>query len=125
MSAVDVRGIVDYHEDSMTMLNRTLSLPTRRRPTPPGKILAREFLGPLNITQAAFAKHIGITAARLSEIIRGKRAVSIDTAIRFERALGFAADSWLRMQLAVDMYDAQHGPTAKALARIKPLKPAA
>jgi addiction module HigA family antidote len=107
------------------MHNRRLSLPTNRRPTPPGEILLREFLEPLGVTQLAFAKHIGITPARLSEIIHGKRAVSIDTAIRFERALGFRADSWLRMQLAVDMYDAQHGPLAKALARIKPLRPAA
>lgn len=107
------------------MHNRPLSLPTNRRPTSPGEILLREFLEPLGVTQLAFAKHIGITTARLSEIIHGKRAVSIDTAIRFERALGFRAESWLRMQLAVDMYDAQHGPRAKALARIKPLRPAA
>ena len=107
------------------MLNRPLSLPTNRRPTLPGEILLREFLEPLGMTQVAFAKHIRISTARLSEIIHGKRAVSIDTAIRFERALGFSADSWLRMQLAVDMYDAQHGPIAKALARIKPLRPAA
>jgi addiction module HigA family antidote len=107
------------------MLNRPRSLPTNRRPIPPGEILLREFLEPLGMTQAAFAKHIGVSTARLSEIIHGKRAVSIDTAIRFERALGFSADSWLRMQLAVDMYDAQHGPVAKALARIKRLRPAA
>ncbi len=106
-------------------MNRSLTIPTNRRPTPPGEILLREFLEPLEITQAAFAKHIGITAARLSEIIHGKRAVTIDTAIRFERALGFSADSWLRMQLTVDMYDAQRGPTAKALARIKPVRRAA
>jgi antitoxin HigA-1 len=107
------------------MRNRPLSIPTHRRPTPPGEILLREFLQPLGITQAAFAKHIGITTARLSEIVHGKRAVTIDTAIRFERALGFSAESWLRMQLAVDMYDAQHGPSAKALAGIKRLRRAA
>jgi antitoxin HigA-1 len=107
------------------MLSRPLSLPTNRRPIPPGEILLREFLDPLGITQVAFAKHIGISAARLSEIIHGKRAVSIDTAIRLERSLGFSAESWLRMQLAVDMYDAQHGPVARKLARIKRLRPAA
>lgn len=106
-------------------MHRPLSLPTHRRPTPPGEILLREFLEPLGMTQLAFAKHIGITPARLSEIIHGKRAISIDTAMRFERALGFSADSWLRMQLAVEMYDAQHGPAAKALARIKPVRRAA
>jgi addiction module HigA family antidote len=87
----------------------------------PGEILLREFLQPLRITQSAFAKHIGITNARLSEIIHGKRPVTMDSALRFERALGFSAESWMRMQMTVDMYDAIHGPVGKAVARIKPL----
>ncbi|MDB5071436.1 MAG: hypothetical protein JWM87_2547 [Candidatus Eremiobacteraeota bacterium] len=86
------------------MLNHPLSLPTNRRPIPPGEILVREFLEPLGMTQVAFAKHIGISTARLSEIIHGKRAVSIDTAIRFERALGIQRGFVVAyMQLAVDI----------------------
>jgi addiction module HigA family antidote len=102
-------------------MNRPLTIPTRRRPVTPGEILLREFLQPLRITQSAFAKHIGITNARLSEIIHGKRPVTMDSALRFERALGFSAESWMRMQMTVDMYDAIHGPVGKAVARIKPL----
>lgn len=98
------------------------AIPTNRRPTPPGEILLREFLEPLGITQAAFAKRISITAARLSEIIHDKRPVTMDSALRFERALGLSAESWLRMQLAVDMYDALHGPAAKSVASIKPFR---
>src|ERR1035441_963651 len=101
-------------------MNRPLTIPTHRRPTSPGSILLREFLEPLGITQSAFAKHVGITTARLSEIIHGKRPVTMDSALRFERALGFSAESWLRMQLTLDMYDALHGPAAKSVARIKP-----
>jgi addiction module HigA family antidote len=67
-------------------MNRPLSIPNHRRPTPPGEILLREFLEPLGITQSAFAKHIGITNARLSEIIHGKRPVTLDSALSFERA---------------------------------------
>jgi addiction module HigA family antidote len=63
-------------------MNRPLTIPTRRRPTPPGEILLREFLEPLGITQSAFAKHIGVTNARLSEIIHGKRPVTMDSALR-------------------------------------------
>jgi addiction module HigA family antidote len=100
-----------------------INIPTNRRPTSPGEILFHEFLDPLGITQAAFAKHVGITSARLSEIIHGKRAVTMDTALRFERALGFSAEAWMRMQLAVDMYDATHGPIAKAVSRIKLIRP--
>jgi addiction module HigA family antidote len=73
----------------------------------------------LGITQSAFAKHIGVTNARLSEIIHGKRPVTMDSALRFERALGFSAESWIRMQLTVDMYDAMHGRIGKSVGRIR------
>jgi len=102
-------------------MNRPLSIPTHRRPTPPGEILLREFLEPLGITQSAFAKHIGVTSARLSEIIHGKRPVTMDSALRFERALGFSAESWMRMQMTVDMYDAMHGRLGKSVGRITPI----
>jgi addiction module HigA family antidote len=73
----------------------------------------------LGITQSAFAKHIGVTNARPSEIIHGKRPVTMDSALRFERALGFSAESWIRMQLTVDMYDAMHGRIGKSVGRIR------
>jgi antitoxin HigA-1 len=103
-------------------MNRPLTIPAHRRPVPPGEILLREFLEPHQITQAAFAKRIGVTAARLSEIIHGKRPITMDTALRLERALGMKAESWLRMQLTVDMYDALHSPAARVVANIKPVK---
>ena len=102
-------------------MNRPLTIPANRRPTPPGEILLREFLEPLGLTQTAFAKHIGITNARLSEIIHGKRPVTMDSALRFERALGLRAESWMRMQMAIDLYDAMHGRAAKTMSRIKPI----
>jgi addiction module HigA family antidote len=103
-------------------MSRLFATAKKRRPTPPGEILLREFLEPLKITQSAFAKHVGMTNARLSEIIHGKRPVTMDSALRFERALGFSAESWMRMQLTLDMYDALHGPAGKAVNRIKPLR---
>jgi addiction module HigA family antidote len=102
-------------------MHRPLTIPTSRRPTAPGSILLREFLEPLGITQSAFAKHIGVTNARLSEIIHGKRPVTMDSALRFERALGFSAEAWMRMQLTLDMFDALHGRAGKAVERIKPI----
>jgi plasmid maintenance system antidote protein VapI len=66
-------------------------------------------------------KRIGVTAARLSEIIHAKRPVTMDTALRLERALGMKAESWLRMQLTLDMFDALHGPVARSVASIKPI----
>jgi plasmid maintenance system antidote protein VapI len=50
--------------------------------------------------------------------------VTMDSALRFERALGFSAESWMRMQLTLDMYDAMHGQVGKAVGRIKPISQA-
>lgn len=96
-------------------------IPTHRRPTSPGELLLRDFLEPLGITQTAFAKRLGITHHRLNEIIRGRRGVSTDTALRLERVLGPSAGFWLNAQQAVDLYDALHSPAAKAIAKLKPL----
>jgi plasmid maintenance system antidote protein VapI len=45
----------------------------------------------------------------------------MDSALRFERALGFSAESWMRMQLTLDLYDALHSRAGKAVGRIKPI----
>ncbi len=97
-------------------------IPTHRRPTPPGEILRREFLEPLGITQIGFAKRLGITHHRLNEIIRGKRGVTTDTALRLARVLGTTPDLWLNMQQAVDLYDATHSSASKEIARLEPLR---
>ena len=103
------------------MIVTKIPLPTKRRPNTPGEILVEEFLKPLAISQTKFAKHIGISYVRLNEIVNGKRSVTPDTALRFERALGMPADFWLNLQHAVDMWDTLHSPAAKAIAKIKPL----
>lgn len=97
-------------------------LPTNRRPTPPGEILLREFLKPLAISQTEFARRLGVTHHRLNEIIRGKRAISTDTALRLSRVLGTTPDLWLNMQQAIDLYDAMRSSLSKDLARLEPLR---
>ena len=96
-------------------------LPTHRRPTTPGEMLVEEFLKPLKISQTDFAKQIRVSQPRLNEIIKGKRAITPDTALRLERVLGTSAGSWLNMQLILDLYDAQHSGGAKEYVRLKPL----
>jgi len=73
-------------------------IPKRRTPTSPGEILAEEFLGPLGMTQTAFAKHIGVSVRRVNEIVRGRRAVSPETAQLFAAALGTSAEFWMSAQ---------------------------
>ncbi|OGV70211.1 MAG: addiction module antidote protein, HigA family [Lentisphaerae bacterium RIFOXYB12_FULL_65_16] len=63
-------------------------IPKHRMPTSPGEILAEEFLAPLGITQTALARHIGVPVRRVNEIVRGKRAISPETAQLLAAALG-------------------------------------
>ncbi len=103
----------------------TLLIPAHRRPTTPGEMLVAGFLGPLGITQTAFAAAIGVSYPRLNEIVNGKRSVTPDTAIRFAKALGTTPDFWLNGQHVLDLYDALRGKNADDLAKIKPLVPPA
>lgn len=102
-----------------------LPVPSHQRPPTPGDILLYDFLEPLSVSQLDFAKRIGVTPARLNEIIKGKRAVTPDTALRFERALGTSAAFWLNLQQIVDLFDAMNSEAAKSIKKIKPLKRAA
>jgi len=78
-------------------------IPEHRRPTSPGEILAEEFLRPLGLTQTALARHIGVPVRRVNEIVRGKRAVSPETAQLFAAALGTSAEFWMNAQSSHDL----------------------
>ena len=80
-------------------------LPRHRRPTPPGEILRYEFLEPLGMTQKELAEALGITRVRLSEIIRGKRAITPDTAFRLARFFNTSPEFWLGLQTDVSLWD--------------------
>jgi antitoxin HigA-1 len=80
-------------------------LPRKRRPTPPGEILALEFMAPLGLTQKKLAEQLGIPRVRISEIIRGRRAISPDTACRLARFFDTTPDFWLGLQIDVILWD--------------------
>lgn len=73
-------------------------------PVTPGEILLEEFLKPLGITQQDFAAHLGWTTTKLNQIIRGKRAITPNTALMLEDALGMSADFWMNAQRACDLW---------------------
>jgi len=99
-------------------------LPQNRRPTPPGEILRYEFFEPLGLSQAALAEALGITRVRLSEILRGKRSITPDTALRLARFFGTTPEFWLGLQMDLDLWETwqAHGEKYNS---IKPLKDAA
>jgi addiction module HigA family antidote len=80
-------------------------LPHNRRPTPPGEILRYEFLEPWGLSQKELAEALGITRVRLSEIIRGKRSITPDTAFRLARYFDTTPEFWLGLQTDVNLWD--------------------
>ena len=97
-------------------------LPAQRPPTHPGEMLLEEFLKPLGISQSAFAVRLGVSFPRLNEIIRGKRSVTPDTALRLAHVLGMSADFWLGLQQDWDLWHALRSGKARAIARLEPLR---
>ena len=96
-------------------------LPWNRPPTHPGEMLLEEFLKPLGISQSEFALRLGVSVPRLNGIIRGKRGVTPDTALRLARVLGMSADFWLGLQLDWDLWHAMRGANAAEIEQLEPV----
>jgi addiction module HigA family antidote len=64
----------------------------------PGEILKEEFLIPMGITAYRLSKSIGIPQTRTSQIIKGKRGITVDTALRFAKFFGNSVEFWLGIQ---------------------------
>ncbi len=74
----------------------------------PGEILAEEFLKPLKITQYRLARDTGVSPRRINEIVKGTRAVTADTALRFARFFGTTAQFWMNLQSKYDLVISEH-----------------
>lgn len=96
-------------------------LPRNRPPTHPGEMLLQEFVKPLDLTQAELARCLGVSYPRLNEIIKGRRSVTPDTALRLSRVLGMSADFWLGLQQDWDLWHAMNSTEAKKINRLKPI----
>lgn len=75
----------------------------QREDVQPGQILLLDFLQPLNITPYKLAKAIGVQQTRISEIIRGERSITLDTAIRLGRYFNMSPQFWLNLQNHYDL----------------------
>ncbi|MSO93085.1 MAG: addiction module antidote protein, HigA family [Rhodospirillales bacterium] len=72
-------------------------------PVHPGEILRREFLDDLDLSVYALAKAICVPRTRLNDIMRGRRGISADTALRLARYFGTDAQSWINLQTRYDL----------------------
>jgi addiction module HigA family antidote len=94
-------------------------------PVHPGEILLEEFMKPMHISQYKLAKGLRVSAIRISEIIRGKRAITADTAIRLSRYFKMEAKFWLNLQVTYDLEMAMRDSKSNIYQQIEPHQDAA
>jgi antitoxin HigA-1 len=102
----------------MSIPNRRL---LKRRPTHPGEMLREDFLPDHGLTVAGLAAALGVSRQSINELLRGRRAVSPEMALRLSRLFGNSAEFWLNAQRAVDLWDAAQA-IREDVSRIKPLR---
>jgi addiction module HigA family antidote len=78
-----------------------------RSPTHPGAIVKHDCIEALDLTVSAAAKHLGVTRQALSELINERTGVSVDMAIRLSKAFGSSPETWLRLQMNHDLWQAR------------------
>ena len=86
------------------------------RPVHPGEILREDFLLPLGMSANALSKSLNVPAPRINDIVRERRGISADTAMRLARYFGGDARSWMNLQTAYDLRVAEI-ENAKRIAR--------
>ena len=93
------------------------------RPTHPGEMLREDFLPDYELTVSSFAKAIGVSRQTVNELLRERRAVSPEMALRLSRLFGNTAEFWLNAQCAINLWDTARSLKGK-INRISPLNAA-
>jgi addiction module HigA family antidote len=94
-----------------------------RRPTHPGEMLREDFLPDFELTVSSLAKAIRVSRQSINELLRERRSVSPEMALRLSRLFGNSPEFWVNAQRAVDLWDAKE-TIKKDVALIKPLSAA-
>ena len=81
-------------------------LPKNRAPTAPGEILEEEFLKPMGLTQTAFAAKLEVPVQSINLIVKGRRAISADMALKLAKALDTTPQFWMNLQTNLDLWNA-------------------
>lgn len=93
----------------------------KRRPTHPGEMLHEDFIPDYGLTVSGLAAAVGVSRQSINELLRGRRALSPEMALRLSRLFGNSPEFWLNAQRAVDLWDAAQA-IKDEMARIKPLR---
>jgi addiction module HigA family antidote len=92
----------------------------KMRPVHPGEVLREEFLAPLGLSANALAQALRIPAPRVNDIVRERRSVTPDTALRLARHLGTSAQFWLNLQASYDLKIAMRESGAQIRKEVEP-----
>jgi addiction module HigA family antidote len=99
-----LRGQVARRRMLKLQITTNERIPMKRLPPiHPGEILLEDFMKPLELSSYRVAKDIGVPALRISQIVRGQRSITADTAMRLARYFGTSAAIWLRLQARYDL----------------------
>lgn len=93
------------------------------RPTHPGEMLREDFMPDYGLTVSGLAEALGVSRQTVNELLRERRALSPEMALRLSRLFGNTAEFWLNAQRAVDLWEASRA-LKKVVKRIQPLAPA-
>jgi len=92
----------------------------KMRPIHPGEVLREEFLDPLGLSAHALAQALRVPAPRVNDIVRERRSVSPDTALRLARHFGTTPQFWLNLQASYDLKIAMREAGAKIAREVEP-----
>lgn len=95
----------------------------KMRPVHPGEILREDFLIPIGMTAHALSKVLHVTPARINDIVKERRGITADTALRLSRYFGGDPESWLNLQQTYDLKVASNTAMQKIIAEIEPRDP--
>jgi len=91
------------------------------KPVHPGMVLLEDYLKPLGISQNEMARAMRVPVNRISEICRGTRSITADTAIRLSKAIGTTPEFWMNFQVRYDLDMAQDKSEAKIAQEVIPI----
>lgn len=103
----------------MTIINTGM----KRKPTHPGEMLREDFMPDYELSVSGIAEALGVSRQSINELLRERRAVSPEMAIRLGRLFGNSAEFWLNAQRALDLWEANEAIKSE-VARIRPLNAA-
>ena len=94
-------------------------------PVHPGEVLYEDFMRPLGLSIYRVAKDVGVPTLRISQIVRGQRSISADTALRLARYFSISPDVWMQLQATYDLEVVQRKVAKRIEREVKVLSRAA